>query len=476
MDFRRIPRTLLVGAAAVLASLFASDAAAQGGNRLAAGDVATSAAPDAVTYYDAVQGVLQRNCVTCHTENPVSVGGMIAPFALTTFQDARRRSSAIAGVVSTGYMPPWGAAIQHQGTFKDERYLPPEDKQILIDWAETGAQMGDPSPATTAESPADLDIQEPTVAPDGRVWLMGLPDMVVGFDEPLLVCEQVQDWQPQVPQRVISGELTEPRWIRATEINAGPKVHHTVSSLLGVGTPGRGPFVFPEGWGILMVPDQYMSISMHYHKEVGPGTEIIDDTRGGIQFYEDGDRLDHVVETRLQPFRDFVIPAGHPNYEVQNTTHFDEDIYLLSMGPHAHYRGKAVRIELQRPDRQFRETLLSIPNYDFNWQFQYELNEPLFIPAGSSMITTWWYDNSAANPYNPDPTAEVVYGPAPTAEMMNSRIYFARTEPLGLVAGGPIPAELVERAHAADERARRFAREWEDGSQSCAKAADIASR
>jgi hypothetical protein len=305
---------------------------------------------------------------------------------------------------------------------------------------------------------------------------MGLPDMVVGFDEPLLVCEQVQDWQPQVPQRVISGELTEPRWIRATEINAGPKVHHTVSSLLGVGTPGRGPFVFPEGWGILMVPDQYMSISMHYHKEVGPGTEIIDDTRGGIQFYEDGDRLDHVVETRLQPFRDFVIPAGHPNYEVQNTTHFDEDIYLLSMGPHAHYRGKAVRIELQRPDRQFRETLLSIPNYDFNWQFQYELNEPLFIPAGSSMITTWWYDNSAANPYNPDPTAEVVYGPATTDEMMNSRIYFARTEPLGLVAGGPIPAELVERAHAADERARRFAREWEDGSQSCAKAADIASR
>ena len=207
MDFRRIPRTLLVGAAAVLASLFASDAAAQGGNRLAAGDVATSAAPDAVTYYDAVQGVLQRNCVTCHTENPVSVGGMIAPFALTTFQDARRRSSAIAGVVSTGYMPPWGAAIQHQGTFKDERYLPPEDKQILIDWAETGAQMGDPSPATTAESPADLAIQEPTVAPDGRVWLMGLPDMVVGFDEPLLVCEQVQDWQPQVPQRVISGEI-----------------------------------------------------------------------------------------------------------------------------------------------------------------------------------------------------------------------------------------------------------------------------
>jgi hypothetical protein len=479
MDFRRIPRTLFVGAVAICASLVASDAAAQAGNQLAARDVATGATADAATYYNAVQGVLERNCVTCHTENPVSVGGMIAPFALTTFQDARRRASAIAGVVTTGYMPPWGADIQHKGTFKDERYLPAEDKQVLIDWAEAGAPMGDPSEAATATSLANLEgpeALEPTVAPDGRVWLMGMPDMVVGFDEPLVVCEQVQDWQPQVPQRVISGELTKPRWIRGTEINAGPKVHHTVSSLLGVGTPGRGPFVFPEGWGILMVPDQYMSISMHYHKEAGPGTEIVDDTRGGIQFYEDGDRIDHVVETRLQPFTDFVIPAGHPNYEVQNTTHFDEDIYLLSMGPHAHYRGKAVRIELQRPDRRFRETLLSVPDYDFNWQFQYELNEPLFIPAGSSMITTWWYDNSEANLYNPDPTVDVIYGAATTDEMMNSRIYFARTQPLGLVAGGPIPAELVERAHAADERARRFARRWEDGSQSCAKAADITSR
>ncbi|MGD8602443.1 MAG: hypothetical protein PVF19_13910, partial [Gemmatimonadota bacterium] len=230
---------------------------------------------------------------------------------------------------------------------------------------------------------------------------------------------------------------------------------------------------FPEGWGILMLPNQYMSISMHYHKEIG--TEYVDDTRGGIQFYDDGDKIDHVVETELQPYTDFVIPAGHPNYEVQQTTHFDEDIYLLSMGPHAHYRGKAVKIEIQRPDRQFREVLLNVPDYDFNWQFQYEFKEPLFIPAGTDMITTWWYDNSAANPYNPDPTVDVTYGPATTDEMMNSRIYFARAEPLGLRAGDPIPQEIIDRARAADERARRRAAEWENGSQSC-EAASVASR
>jgi hypothetical protein len=454
----------------------ATDAAAQGATAVAATATTATHGTAAPTYYGAVKGVLERNCVTCHTANPVSVGGMVAPFGLTTYENARRWSSAISRAVSTGYMPPWDADIQHKGLFKKERYLPVEDMQALVEWAAAGAPMGDASEAPTTVAFAEVEVQQPTVAPDGKVWLMGLPDVVVGFNEPIVVCEEVEDWQPQVPQRVLSGDLGRPKWIRATEINAGTIVHHTVSSLLGVGTPGRGPFSFPEGWGILMVPDQHMSISMHYHKDPGPGTEYIDDTRGGVQFYPDGSIIDYVVETELQPYTNFVIPAGDPNYPVENVTHFDEDIYLLSMGPHAHYRGSAVRIELQRPDRQFRETLLWVPDYDFNWQFQYELIEPLLIPAGSSMITTWYYDNSAANPHNPDPTVDVRYGAATTDEMSNSRIYFARTTPLGLVAGGPVPPGILERANAADQRARRFAEEWEGGGQSCAAAAGLASR
>lgn len=463
MDLVRSSCRPFLCALALLGLTVTPDVAAQESVQAASRD--GSAAVEAPTYYGAVQSALQRNCVTCHTETPVSVGGMVAPFALTTYENARRYAGRIARTVADDYMPPWDADIQHKGTFNNERYLSDEDKQVLIAWAEAGAPMGDPSEAAAFASSQDLVVQEPTVAPDGRVWLMGMPDMVVGFDEPIQVCAEVEDWQPQVPQRVISGEIAEPRWIRATEINASSIVHHTVSSVLGVGTPGRGPFVFPEGWGILMLPDQYMSISMHYHKE--PGVAYEDDTRGGIQFYEDGARIDYVVETDLQPFTDFVIPPGDPYYMVQNTTHFDEDIYLLSMGPHAHYRGKAVRIELERPDREFRETLLWVPDYDFNWQFQYELKEPYHIPAGSSMITTWYYDNSAANPYNPDPTAEVRYGPATTDEMMNSRIYYARAKPLGLTAGGPIPQDIIDRARAADDRARRFAVEWESGSERC---------
>ena len=73
-------------------------------------------------------------------------------------------------------------------------------------------------------------------------------------------------------------------------------------------------------------------------------------TRAAFKFYEEGDVIDHVVETNLLPHRGWTIPAGHPNYEVNNTYEIEEDIFLLSMGPHMHYRGKAMRYELEYPD------------------------------------------------------------------------------------------------------------------------------
>lgn len=467
MEVRRISLPLSVLALGVAAATTAEALTAQGAvDRQAAATVAQG--NSLPTYYGAVENVLRRNCASCHRDGAPSIGGITAPMALTSYEDARRYAARIARVVRDGYMPPWGADVQHQGVFKDERYISEEDRQALIDWAEAGAPMGDPSEATNTVAMADVVTREPVQAPDGSMWWMGVPDMIVGFQEPVLVCEEVEDWQPRLPMRVIDGQIDEPKWIRAMEISPGSEiVHHTVSSHLGVGVPGRGPFEFPEGWGILLTEDPHVSISMHYHKDPGPGTAVLDDTRGGFKFYEHGDAIDYVVETELQPFTDFTIPAGDPNYPVYNTTHFDEDIYLLSMGPHAHYRGKAVKIELERPDRPFRETLLWVPDYDFNWQFQYELQEPYFIPAGSKMHITWWYDNSADNPYNPDPTQEVTYGPATTDEMMNARIYFARAEPLGLRVGDPIPAEILERAEAASERERRNQVEWEEATRGC---------
>ena len=81
-----------------------------------------------------------------------------------------------------------------------------------------------------------------------------------------------------------------------------------------------------------------------------------------------------------------------------------------------HLRGKAARYELETHDR--RLTLLDIPNYDFNWQLRYRLAEPLPLKSGDRLKFTSWFDNSAANPANPDPTRTVRWGPQTTDEMM----------------------------------------------------------
>ena len=59
------------------------------------------------------------------------------------------------------------------------------------------------------------------------------------------------------------------------------------------------------------------------------------------------------------------------------------------------------RYELQYPDGR-TETLLNVPRYDFNWQLEYHLREPVDVPAGARLRVTGWYDNSAKNPANPD--------------------------------------------------------------------------
>src|SRR5437667_5770486 len=48
----------------------------------------------------------------------------------------------------------------------------------------------------------------------------------------------------------------------------------------------------------------------------------------------------------------------------------------------------------------------------------YKLAEPKFIPKGSTLMVIAHYDNSAANRYNPDPSAEVRWGDQTWEEML----------------------------------------------------------
>jgi hypothetical protein len=64
------------------------------------------------------------------------------------------------------------------------------------------------------------------------------------------------------------------------------------------------------------------------------------------------------------------------------------------------------------------DTVLSVPNYDFNWQLGYDLAKPISVPKGTRLVVTARYDNSANNKFNPDPNRIVYYGDMTWEEMM----------------------------------------------------------
>jgi hypothetical protein len=91
-----------------------------------------------------------------------------------------------------------------------------------------------------------------------------------------------------------------------------------------------------------------------------------------------------------------------------------------------HLRGKDFRFEVEYPDGT-REILLDVPHYDFNWQLRYDLVEPKLIPKGSRIHCVGHFDNSAGNPFNPDPTQTVKFGEQTWEEMLVG--FFTATSP-----------------------------------------------
>ena len=92
----------------------------------------------------------------------------------------------------------------------------------------------------------------------------------------------------------------------------------------------------------------------------------------------------------------------NPHIPVKSQWILNQDTELVSVMPHMHLRGKDFRYELQYPNGN-QETLLNVPNYDFDWQFFYYLRQPKMLPAGTVIDCLAHFDNSPNNPDNPDP-------------------------------------------------------------------------
>ena len=94
-----------------------------------------------------------------------------------------------------------------------------------------------------------------------------------------------------------------------------------------------------------------------------------------------------------------------------------DDVKLVYAQPHMHLRGKDMELRAIYPTGETQILLKS--KLDFDWQLGYDFKDPIPLPKGTRLIAISHFDNSANNPYNPDPTKEVRWGFQNWDEMSN---------------------------------------------------------
>jgi mono/diheme cytochrome c family protein len=387
--------------------------------------------PAPVTFTADVAPILYGNCVTCHRP------GEAAPFSLITYEDAKKRASLIAKVTASRYMPPWHAAHGY-GEFADERRLTDQQIAVLSDWFKQGMTEGDPKKLPALPS-----------FPAG--WHLGTPDLVLempaAYDLPASGPDVYRNF-------VVPTGLTEDKWVRAVEFRPSARkvVHHALFAydtsggarkmdgeggkpgFGGMGTAGVGgaagstgplggwavgatPVFLPAGVALALPKGSDLILQMHFHLTGKPETEK---STIGIYFADKAPER-KVFALQVPALFGFGanidVPAGEKAFVIRDSLTVPVDVRAYSVTGHAHYVAKDMKAEATLPDGA-KQPLLSIPDWDFNWQDRYLYKSPVLLPKGTRIDATLTYDNSADNPHNPSaPPTRVQWGEQSFDEM-----------------------------------------------------------
>jgi hypothetical protein len=359
-----------------------------------------------VTYCKDVAPILQRKCENCHH------AGTAAPFTLSTYEEAANWSAMIREVVLDRRMPPWHADPRY-GEFQNCRTLSPEEMDKLVTWIDNGTPEGDKQ-----------DLPQPIAYTEG--WQIAKPDVVFKLPNEVKVpAEGVVRYKYFETKT----DFAEDVWIEAAEARPGNRaaVHHIIVFY----KEANGRTDLDGGWVVSYAPgDSPLQLSGNQARRIPKGASLIwqmhytptgkpevDQSELALRFYKGKEPPQHNVKTRGLYNRRLSIPAEAPHFRVASTRTFQRETTILTFMPHMHLRGKSFEYKFIYPDGR-EQISLSVPQYDFNWQTSYVLKEPLVVPAGTRMECTAYFDNSAANPANPDPTQIVRWGEQTWDEMM----------------------------------------------------------
>jgi hypothetical protein len=368
--------------------------------------------------------------------------------------------------INSRYMPPWPADPNHGLKFKNDARLSQAEISTFNAWVNEGARNGNDSHAPDLLSKAATESGD-WAGPDGRK-----PDLIVSMSRevqipaagdlpyvqiqvPLPLAEdkwviacQARPGNASVVHHMAITEVTAPDNVSPANLNdflamarqmhlPGSVLQPTVTAasnpnvidMLAIYTPGVATERYCDGCAKLLKggANNYLAFNIHYTANGKPATD-----RSQVAFWFRDTPPKHQLlrvamsdETILANGKELltdatgeraegtqmVIPPiapGQANYALTSVTAFTGPVTLYQFHPHAHFRARDFTYAAVYPDGH-EQTLLTIPRYDFHWQLEYNLAAPLSLPAGSKLVVTAHYDNSANNPLNPDPGREVLF-------------------------------------------------------------------
>jgi hypothetical protein len=184
------------------------------------------------------------------------------------------------------------------------------------------------------------------------------------------------------------------------------------SSSLGGWSPGNGRLQMPPGTAVRVPPGADIVFQIHYHPTGKPET----DQSGVAVYFAKEPPKKKLLDIPLTS-KAIDIPAGQASFKVYDSFELPVDVTLWQIIPHAHFVARRVQAWVTLPTG-LRKTVLTITDWDFNWQDIYQLKTPLAMKAGTILEMEIEYDNSAKNPRNPNrPPKRVLWGPGTADEM-----------------------------------------------------------
>ena len=408
-----------------------------------------------VTFHKEVLPILQKNCQTCHRP------GSIAPMSLLTYDEARPWARSMKVKVSSRQMPPWFADPEY-GKFANDRSLKQADIDTIVKWADSGAPAGDPKDAPAPiEWPADGWQIKPDVIVRGPAFRIPAhpPDNVIEWTSIVVPSGFTKDtWITSMELKPTDISVTHhicivfkphtpdveyytPAWNDKPRDEEGIEIKKPGEATPTNGRNSRDP---QNGTGleVCYLPGDQAADYRPYHagKLIPAGMDI----EFQVHYTPSGkDAIDvpllgfTVSDTppekrwlstsaggaggssggQNRPV--FAIPPNEPNYAAPPAeAELAADAELVMFQPHMHLRGKDMTYAVEFPHGK-QQVVLSVSKYDFNWQLQYMLAEPLRLPKGTKLHVQAHYNNSTSNKYNPNPNRTIYQGNMTWEEMMS---------------------------------------------------------